>query len=75
LPEGGVLRDKMVEMITTSNYPIPTFLKCGGGYWKYEGEYEFEKISRRKDDIFSQHHRSVSQLENIKAVIYMKKLA
>ena len=72
LPKGGPLREKMVDLISKSSGPLPIFIKRGNKAWEYMGTMEFDKISRSKSDIIRHHKKSVTPVNAIIAVIYMK---
>jgi len=73
LPAGGKRRDKMVRMVTELEAPVPVFLKKGNKAWEYVGHFEFDSISRKRKDIERQHNGSVTPLDEIQAVIHLRK--
>jgi len=72
LPKGGPLREKMVDLISKSSGPLPVFIKRGIKAWEYMGNMKFDRISRSKSEINRNHKNSITPVNTIIAVIYMK---
>jgi hypothetical protein len=72
LPQGGLLREKMVYLISQCSNAFPLFIRRGNKAWEYMGTLKFDKVSRNKAEIAKHHQGSISPIDTIIAVIYMK---
>jgi len=72
IPGTGIVREREAQQFCEQEIPIPIFIKRQTNEWEYVGDYKAEKYSTDPKEIEAHQNGSITPLDKITRVIFLK---
>ena len=72
IPGTGVVIQRTAKIFCEQEHPVPIFIKRQPREWEYVGHFKAEKFSTDRNEIAAHHKGSITPLEKVTRVIYLK---
>ncbi len=75
IPGTGKVREREAQQFCEQEIPVPIFIKRQTNEWEYVGDYKADRFSTDPTEIEARHQGSITPLEEITRVIYLKQIS
>jgi hypothetical protein len=73
IPGTGKVIERTAKIFCGQEYPVPIFIKRRVNEWEYVGHFKAGRFSTEPADIATHHKGSITPLEKVTRVIYLKR--
>jgi hypothetical protein len=73
IPGNGPVIQRMARVFCEQDYPVPIFVKRRPNEWEYVGDYQVERSSTAPEDIAAHHKGSITKLNEVSQVLYLRR--
>ena len=75
IPGTGKVIEREAKLFCEQDYPVPIFIKRRPNEWQYVGDYKSAHFSTGTAEIASHHKGSITPLNEVTRVIFLKRTA
>jgi hypothetical protein len=73
VPGTGTVIQRTAKIFCEQEHPVPIFIKRQPREWEYVGHFKVDRFSTEPADIATHHKGSITPLEKVTRVIYLKR--
>jgi hypothetical protein len=74
IPGTGIVIQRTAKIFCEQEHPVPVFIKRKPKEWEYVGHFKAESFSTDRNEIAAHHKGSITPLEKVTRVIFLKRV-